>query len=74
MKPAPWRVRGSVRTPLDPYAKEARRQYRLMARSLEIDGLLAHTQNRALLERYLRFWAERLRYLAATEGTEVPQR
>lgn len=59
---------------LDPAAKEARRQYRLMARSLEIDGLLAQTRNMPLSSRYCRQWAARLRKLAMIESAVVGER
>ena len=58
------------RTALDPYAKEARRQYRLMARSLEIDALLASTRGQPITERVCHKWAVRLRMLSQTEGEQ----
>ena len=58
---------------LDPYAKEARRQYRLMAHSLELDLVvyeddlrLVATMPFTLIEAH--GWITRLRKLAQTEG------
>lgn len=59
-------------TAIDTYAREARRQYRVMARAFDIDSVLAETRNMPVSARVCRYWATRLRYLAATEGTAPP--